>query len=175
MTAFIVIGRHTSFPSPAFNFMGGGWGKAAFPCYLQRFAGTGVCSLYCSRCIAHSLLFNKQCACLTYSRFSPRLARSDEQLSGVAVNRGGFVGLLWHHSFDVEVVVLGCRVLPFCSFAFLFLLCLDLTTVTRWGRQLAWPDSVMATRKLPYFFFLIHPVCRNAYGRMHSFFQIKQL
>lgn len=41
-----------------------------------------------------ALLFNKQCACLTYSRFPPCLAQCDEQLNGVTVNRGGSVALL---------------------------------------------------------------------------------
>lgn len=41
-----------------------------------------------------ALLFNKQCACLTYSRFPPCLARCDEQLNGVTVNRGGSAALL---------------------------------------------------------------------------------
>lgn len=58
------------------------------------------------------------------------------------------------------VVVLGCHVLPFCSFTFLFLLCLDLTAVTRRRRsQLAWPESVTATRKLPFFPPLIGVQC----------------
>ena len=68
--------------------------------------------------LSPALLFNKQCACMTYSRFPPCFAQCDEQLNGVTVNRGGSAALLWQHSFDVEVVVLGCHVLPFCSFSF---------------------------------------------------------
>lgn len=168
MIAFTVIGRHTSFPSPTFNFMEG-WENAAFPCYLRRFDNTTVWSLCSRRCMPLSpfsptLLFNKQRACLTYSRFPPCLAQCDEQLNGVTVNRGGSVALLWQHSFDVEVVVLACHVLPFCSFTFLFLLCLDLTAVTRWRSQLAWPESVTATRKLPFF----SPLIAIQYAYIHT-------
>lgn len=41
--------------------------------------------------------------------FPPCLAAHDEQLNGVTVKR---VAVLWQHSLDVEVVVLGCHVQP---------------------------------------------------------------
>lgn len=52
--------------------------------------------------------------------------------------------------FDVEVLVLGCHVLPLLLFTFLFLLCLDRSAVTLWLCQLEQPESVTAAHKLPF-------------------------
>lgn len=59
--------------------------------YAHFAAATAALLLFPS---SPALLFNKHCACLTYSRFPPCLAQYDEQLNGVTVNRGGSVALL---------------------------------------------------------------------------------
>lgn len=59
-----------------------------------HFAAAAACrSLPSLPSLLLSYLINSV-ACLTYSRFPPRLAQCDEQLNGVTVNRGGSVALL---------------------------------------------------------------------------------
>lgn len=72
-----------------------------FLSYLRRFDTTTVFSCFAATAasppspFSHALLFNKQGACLTYSRFSAfAFACRDEQLYGVTVNRGGSAALL---------------------------------------------------------------------------------
>lgn len=84
--------------------------------------------------------------------FPPCLAAHDEQLNGVTVKR---VAVLWQHLLDVEVVVLGCHVQPPSCSLTLSLRCLDLTAVAHWRSQLAWPESVTASRKLLFSFLLV--------------------
>lgn len=150
---FTVIGSHTSFPLPVFNFMEG-WENAFFLCYLQPFDNAALCCHH--PCLTTFFMLFHLINIVLLLDFPPCLAACDEQLNGVTVKR---VAVLWQHSFHVEVVVLGCYVQtppPFCSRTFLSPLCLDLTAVAYRRNQLAWPGSVTASRKLPFSPLLIH-------------------
>lgn len=101
---FTVVGSHTSFPLPTFNFMEG-WESAVFLCYLQPFDNAALCCHH--PCLTTFFVPFHLINIVLLLDFPPCFAACDEQLNSVTVKR---VAVLWQHLFHVEVVVLGCCV-----------------------------------------------------------------